>query len=246
MKNKMIKIGNFFFSYRNKVFPIIIIALFMIAFPPLRILGSSNFESVTDVLAVVLAISGLVVRGIVIGYAYIKRGGLQKKVYAENLVTQGMFSLSRNPLYFGNMLIYAGVFLLHGDPVVAITGIGLFWFIYQCIIYAEENYLETKFGKGYKEYCQDVPRWIPQFGKFRTATQDMNFNFRRAIIKDYSTITSTVLTLCLVGLYEHAGLNALAGHWQHLQALAGIMVMTLIAALITRILKKRKILTTTG
>ena len=70
-------------------------------------------------MAVLIAMSGLAVRGVVIGLAYIKRGGLNKKVYAANLVTEGMFSVCRNPLYVGNMLIYTGEFLMFGNPLVS-------------------------------------------------------------------------------------------------------------------------------
>lgn len=243
MKSKMIQIGNFFFTYRNKLFPLIIITLFLTALPPLQLFGSQKLELSSDVISLLLIFFGLAVRGIVIGYAYIKRGGLNKKVYAENLVTEGMFSLCRNPLYFGNMLIYCGVFLMHGNPYVIIFGISLYFFIYQCIIYAEENYLETKFGVGYKQYCRDVPRWIPQISKFRTATQGMNFNFRRAIIKDYSTIATSIITVCIIALYEHMSLATVAGHLQHLVAIGLLMAITVACALTLRVLKKRHIIT---
>jgi protein-S-isoprenylcysteine O-methyltransferase Ste14 len=81
------------------------------------------------------------------------------RVYAKDLVTEGMFGVCRNPLYVGNMLVYIGIFLLHGDPLVAVAGIALFAFIYQCIVYAEEAFLEAKFADAYRAHCRDVPRW---------------------------------------------------------------------------------------
>lgn len=203
MKKMMISIGEFFFRYRNQAFPLIILALFVFAVPPSELFQSKALEQAKDFVALLIALSGLVLRATVIGYAYIRRGGQNKKVYAKNLVTEGMFGVCRNPLYVGNMLIYTGVFLMHGDPFVVVAGIALYAFMYQCIVLAEEAYLEEKFGDGYRAYCADVPRWIPRFSKFSEATEGMAFNFTRVIIKDYSTIAATLITLSLVEIYEY-------------------------------------------
>lgn len=242
MKNSMIQIGNFLFRYRNKLFPFIILALFATAIPPAELFGNKAIPYIKEIIGIGLAFSGLAVRSIVIGFAYIKRGGLNKKVYAESLVTQGMFSLCRNPLYLGNMLIYAGVFVMHGDTLVIALGISFYWFIYQCIIYAEESYLQNKFGNAYADYCKNVPRWMPRLAKFQQARAGISFNWRRVFLKDYSTFASTSVTLCFVEIYEHFG-SALAGHWLHITFLVSAMVLVGISAVGISTLKKYKILT---
>ncbi|MEK1892922.1 MAG: isoprenylcysteine carboxylmethyltransferase family protein [Rhizobium sp.] len=205
MKATMIHIGNFFFKYRNQVFPLIIVALFLMSPPPAEIGGSVTAERVKDVIALLVVFSGLALRATVIGYAYIQRGGLKKRVYASDLVTEGMFGVCRNPLYVGNMLVYAGVFLLQGNPTVVIVGIALFMFIYQCIVYAEEAFLEDKFGDAYRAYCADVPRWMLHFGNFAQATHGMVFNVKRVIAKDYSTVSAALLAVLLIEIYRVAG-----------------------------------------
>jgi protein-S-isoprenylcysteine O-methyltransferase Ste14 len=189
MKRIMISIGNFLFKYRNFLFPLYILALFLLFSPPAnQINGSKSAQLIQDLVAILIALSGLAVRGIVIGLAYIKRGGLNKKVYAANLVTEGMFSVCRNPLYVGNMLIYAGQFLMFGNHPCFAIGVLSFWFIYECIIAAEENYLRNKFGPAYDEYCRDVPRWMPKLSKLGEATTGMKFDWKKVIFKDYSTM----------------------------------------------------------
>lgn len=237
MKSSMIRIGNFLFRYRNQVFPILILLLFLVSPPPGEIWGSARLGGIVDVIAVLIALAGLAIRTTVIGYAYIKRGGLNKKVYANNLVTEGMFGICRNPLYVGNLLIYTGVFLMHGNPWVASIGIALFIFMYQCIVYAEEEYLQNKFGDGYRAYCADVSRWLPRFSKFAQATEGMAFNFNRVIGKDYSTISATLIVLTFVEIYER-----LAGP---VPGRAGLLLLTVLIAFIgltagvIRFLKKR-------
>ncbi|PKA42438.1 phospholipid methyltransferase [Rhizobium sullae] len=239
MKSSMIRIGNFLFRYRNQAFPIIILLLFLVAPPPSETLGSTTLARVEDVVAVLVALSGLALRATVIGYAYIQRGGLNKKVYAKNLVTEGVFGICRNPLYVGNLLIYAAVFLMHGDPQVVTTGIASFLFMYQCIIYAEEDYLEGKFGEGYRVYCADVPRWIPRFRKFAEATEGMAFNLKRVIGKDYSTISATLIALLSVEIYEHLAVPEPTAYRSYLLLLAALIALIGLMAGVIRILKKR-------
>lgn len=204
MKDIMLRIGTFLFKYRNQAFPLIIIALFVAAPPSTAPWGNSAFEQLKDILALLIVLSGLILRASVIGYAYIRRGGLNKRVYADDLVTEGMFGVCRNPLYVGNMLIYVGLFVFHGNPVVIAIGCTLFAFIYQCIVSAEEAYLHDKFGAGYKAYCRDVPRWGLKLGAFNESTKGMAFNLKRVVAKDYSTVSAAFIALLATEFYRVA------------------------------------------
>ncbi len=235
----IIKIGDFFFKYRNKVFPLIIAILFIISPPPSDLFHSENLETIKDWLAIAISLSGLFVRGLVIGFAYIKRGGKNKEVYADNLVTEGMFTICRNPLYFGNMLIYSGIFLLHGAPLVVFGGIALFYFIYICIIATEEKYLRNKFGKEYDAYATKTNRWIIDFSKFRKATAGMYFNFKKVIIKDYPTIFTTLLIILVVEMYKQY-VNE-AGSVSPIFIVLSLVCLALMGVI--RYLKKKKIIT---
>jgi len=202
-KRLWIRIGDFFFKYRNVFFPISLIALFVAFPPPNQYLGNETLEEFKDAVAIIVTLSGLFFRAAVIGFAYIKRGGINKKVYAENLVTEGFFGVCRNPLYVGNMLIYIGIFLFHGHPAVFLIGTVGYWLIYESIIAAEEFFLRGAFGPGYQAYCRDVPRWIPNFQRLERATKGIAFSFKRVLIKDYTTIANAVIALLLLELLEH-------------------------------------------
>ncbi len=239
----IIRIGNFFFKYRDGIFPFIFVALALIAAPPSKVLESEPLENLMDIVGIVVVVAGLAFRGLVIGYVYIKRGGLNKKVYAENLVTDGIFGICRNPLYVGNMLIYIGVFLMHGDPLVMTLGICLFAFIYQAIILTEENYLRDKFCAGFEAYCRDVPRWVPRFSLLPKAVEGMTFNFRKVIIKDYSTIATSLIAIILVeGYGEVATLSAMpkGAELNYLIFFVGLLLSVGLVAGAIRIAKKRK------
>lgn len=195
MTDAMIRIGTLLFKWRNLAFPLILLALYALVPPPPDFLGHAAWLAPKNALALAITAAGLGLRLCVIGFRYIKRGGVDKKVYADTLVTGGLFGIGRNPLYVGNMLTYAGVFLLHGDLRIAIGGTLLFLFIYQCIILTEEQYLARKFGAAYAAYCARVPRWRLRWSRFGEATAGMRFDLRKAVVTDYNTITSTVVIL---------------------------------------------------
>ena len=239
MKNYAIKIGDFFFKYRNKVFPIMVLSIFAFSIPPHAIFGEHFYEEIKDKLAIFIVFCGLAVRAVVIGYAYIKRGGLNKKVYADTLVTEGIFTICRNPLYFGNILICFGIFIMHGNPWVILVGGMLYLLIYQCIIYAEEDYLRKKFGADYDQYCKTTPRWIPKFLKLKEATTGMRFNINRVIIKDYTTIAVASISLILVEIYEDITLTEQSAEIQNMFTLIAVII---VAVLAIRFFKKKGLL----
>jgi protein-S-isoprenylcysteine O-methyltransferase Ste14 len=225
----MLKIGNYIFTYRNKLFPLIYLVAFIMFAPE----PSRGYI----VLGFLVAGLGQLTRAMVIGYAYIKRGGVNKKVYAENLVTTGFFGICRNPLYVGNVLMVIGLLLIHGNEAVILLGTALFIFIYYCIIFAEEAYLQNKFGDAYVEYCRDVPRWIPKFEQLKESTVGMEFNTKRVILKDYSTFTSWSIFALLLLIYEnyHAGFPVTSG--QNMNYFMGLVIVISFAFAV-RYLKK--------
>ena len=128
MKAFMISIGNFFFKWRDTVLTLILIAaLILVAYPgqdlppigPLQQWKISwSQEILVSIVGLLILIAGQIVRAVTIGWAYIKRGGLNKKIYAETLVRKGMFAHSRNPVYLGNLLIATG----------ALVSVNQFWY----------------------------------------------------------------------------------------------------------------------
>lgn len=79
----------------------------------------------------------------------------------ERLVTYGIFSWLRNPLYVGNLLIWAGFVIGSGVNWFLPVAIVLFAIEYTLIVRYEEGVLESIFGAEYVAYKQRTPRWLP-------------------------------------------------------------------------------------
>jgi protein-S-isoprenylcysteine O-methyltransferase Ste14 len=198
----MIGIGNFFFKYRNNLFLFLYLALFI---PSPELFREEQFGAKyyywPIIIGLVVTVSGQLIRGATIGLAYIIRGGKDGHVYAEDLVTKGIFNHCRNPLYVGNILMLTGVGILSNSVIYLVLLIPLFLLIYHAIVLAEEHFLSAKFGKSFEAYCKRVNRWVPDLRGLSATFRSMEFKWKRWILKEYNTqyvwLSGIVLILLL-------------------------------------------------
>src|ERR1043165_6327050 len=171
----MVEIGNFFFKYRNWLF-IVFYALLFVPYVPKLFTAETFGEKYywwPIIIGLVITVAGQAIRAATIGLAYIIRGGKDNKVYAEDLVTTGIFAHCRNPLYVGNILMIAGVGVLSNSLLYVVIMIPFFLFIYQAIVLAEENFLRNKFSEQFNTYCSRVNRWMPRLKGMNTTFSSM-------------------------------------------------------------------------
>ncbi len=82
----MVRLGNFLYRTRLYVFPLACLLVFL---PGPRILES---DLAAALIGFLVALTGQVIRAGTIGLVYIIRGGKNRQVYAEDLVTEGVFA----------------------------------------------------------------------------------------------------------------------------------------------------------
>ena len=193
--------GNFFFHYRNAIFPSVI-AVTVLLFRPQIILGDPGLDRLLVLCGAAIALAGEAIRLTTIGFEYIERGGKQGKVYASKLVQGGVYALTRNPMYVGNALIAIGIAMVTGTRGAYLVLIPLFLFIYQAIVSAEEAYLRPRFGRDYDEYCAKVNRFLPSLGRAPEAFAGMRYNWKRAVLQDLSTIIGLSFGLALLPFWR--------------------------------------------
>ena len=76
------------------------------------------------------------------------------------LVTTGIHGFSRNPIYVGMFLLYAGIGIATLSPWVLILALPLFAILRYGVVAREEAYLERRFGDAYRDYKVRVRRWL--------------------------------------------------------------------------------------
>jgi protein-S-isoprenylcysteine O-methyltransferase Ste14 len=78
----------------------------------------------------------------------------------SKVVTTGVFSISRNPIYLGGVCILAGIALVINLPWVLVLLLPALVVCHYILIAPEERYLSVKFGDEYIRYTATVHRWI--------------------------------------------------------------------------------------
>jgi protein-S-isoprenylcysteine O-methyltransferase Ste14 len=78
----------------------------------------------------------------------------------RKIVTAGVFSISRNPLYLGGISVLLGLALVFNLPWVIFLLLLALVACHYILIAPEERYLTAKFGEEYRAYAEKVHRWI--------------------------------------------------------------------------------------
>jgi protein-S-isoprenylcysteine O-methyltransferase Ste14 len=237
----LLKSGAIFFRFRNFLFPVFIITLFVFTKPAL-FLGRRKIDFVVVILGFIIALLGMLFRLFVIGFDYIKRGGKDGRVYADGLVTGGIYSHVRNPMYIGNFFCILGIALIYGSLWAYIFVLPFFVYIYLSIVVTEENYLRSHFGAEYETYCKRVNRFIPNFSGLRNTLEKFSYDWRKAIRKDYGTFFGVLLGCYLTWLRKIYYFRALKHSKYELLIILFPLILIGLSYCLVRYLKKRELL----
>jgi len=79
---------------------------------------------------------------------------------ASSLVTTGIFRISRNPIYLGDLVLLAALAVWLGNAISALLLVPFVAYINRFQIIPEEHALTKLFGSSYIAYCSKVRRWL--------------------------------------------------------------------------------------
>ena len=85
----------------------------------------------------------------------------------ESLVTDGPYSVVRNPLYTLSIIGAVGVGAQLGSFALALATGAVAWLVFFLVILKEEQALAARFGAAYEAYLARVPRLFPDFSLWR-------------------------------------------------------------------------------
>ena len=79
--------------------------------------------------------------------------------HADQLITTGVFAVSRNPIYVAFASVLLGQFLIFSNWLLLVyLGAGT-WLFHRQVL-REEEYLQKHYGREYVEYCHRVKRYL--------------------------------------------------------------------------------------
>ncbi len=79
---------------------------------------------------------------------------------ASTLLTNGVFALSRNPIYLGFTCLAIAMGLSQHSPGMLLMQIPVVWVIHSHVIAAEEAFHSQQFADAWQDYCRKTRRWL--------------------------------------------------------------------------------------
>ena len=80
---------------------------------------------------------------------------------------RGLYRYVRNPMYISVVRVLGGECLFFRSWVLARYLAWCFAIFFLVVLFYEEPVLRSKFGPAYKQYCRDVPCWLPRLRRPR-------------------------------------------------------------------------------
>jgi protein-S-isoprenylcysteine O-methyltransferase Ste14 len=131
----------------------------------------------------VIALAGVWIRAISSGH--VKKN--------EELATSGPYAYTRNPLYFGSIVIAVGFALASLRWEIAAVLVIMFAAIYIPVIRGEEQFLSQHFAN-YAQYCAQVPRLLPRL----RAGSEGHSRFSRELYLQHREYNALLGTLAVI------------------------------------------------
>ena len=143
--------------------PFIYLGMLLIGLAAERVVGLHSFgveRRVLVVLGAALLLAGIATA--IVAAGLFRRSGETPEPWTttHRIVTTGLFRYTRNPMYLGMALTYAGLALALDAPVAMILLPLVILLIQTQVIAREERYLAAKFGEPYLDYRRRVRRWL--------------------------------------------------------------------------------------
>ncbi len=243
LKNELKNQGDWLFRHRSYLplllLPMVILAVLTGSFLPEKNLVNTIFTK----FCLLVSFLGLAVRIITIGHVPGRTSGRNtRNQIANSLNTTGIYSAVRHPLYLGNFLMWLGIILFVQSLWLLFIFILLYWIYYERIMYAEESFLESKFGKDFLSWSKQTPPFFPDFRKWKKS--ELDFSLRKVLKMEYSGFFGMIS--CFVFLHVFRNFIELK-RFEVSFCWLGIFIFSLLVYLVLRFLKKKtRILQTKG
>lgn len=224
------KNGNTLFRFRGQI-PVV---LFILAIPAIYftdsscVMKSDGWYYALTGFAVAVSLTGQIIRAIAIGTSNKNTSGRNTQgQVAEALNTKGIYSTVRHPLYLGNYFMWIGIVIFTFNVWYIVIVSLLFWIYYERIMFAEERFLERKFGDSYVNWSMGVPAFWPSMKNY--VPGNIPFSMKTIMRREYTGITATMIGFIFVAyLREWFMTKEVPVSLNYVYWLAGALLISLI------------------
>ncbi|SFN48611.1 lipid A phosphate methyltransferase [Chryseobacterium oleae] len=235
LKEELEKQGNWLFKYRS-ILPIGILLVGLLVFIDTNLQKTATECRVYyELFCLFVSLAGLGIRIYTVGHTPKNTSGRNTTdgQVADTLNTTGIYSVVRHPLYLGNFFMWLGPALMTENVWFIISFVLFYWIYYERIIYAEEQFLERKFGDIYRNWAGKVPIFIPKLQMFSKSR--LSFSIKKVLKKEKNGLFAVFLIFMIFdligeGIKNHTHYNVLF--------IAGCIV-TMLIYIVLKVIKTR-------
>lgn len=225
--------GNILFKYRGQ-FPIL---LFVLSVPFIYLTDynaiSGQVQAYVLYIAIAISVVGFLVRFYTIGTTPKGTSGRNtKEQIALVLNSTGMYSILRHPLYLGNYFIWLGIAVTTFNIYFIVIMSLLFWLYYERIIFAEERFLESRFGNDYLEWSKSLPAFIPSILDFKRS--ETPFSIITVFRREYPSVFASVIGFVFIELVRNFCINKI---WIISDSSLNVLIVSFCVVVLLRTLK---------
>ncbi len=176
-----------------------------------------------------VSVLGLLVRVHCVGHAAANTSGRNTRTQiADSLNVTGMYSVVRHPLYLGNFLIALGI-VAHPASFWLI-GLFVLSFVvyYERIMFAEEAFLQRKFGSAFTDWTARTPAFVPRVMQWVGPALPMNYI--KAGRQESAAVAVITLGFLLLEIGSHVsfgGLDTVEPWWWVLTSVGVLLYISL-------------------
>lgn len=195
------KSGNWLFKRRSWLPVVLIIAGIMVLYLTNR--QAILYDSTEEWIFLGISLFGEAIRIYTVGYAPGNTSGRNTVTgqIADELNTTGIYSLVRHPLYVGNFFMWLGPVLFVRTVVFVIIFILVYWLYYERIMFAEEQFLRSKFGDEYDKWSEKIKAVIPRFKGF--VKPSLPFSFKSVLKREYNSFINIFIIFVALDMFRN-------------------------------------------
>lgn len=122
----------------------------------------------------------------------------------QELATEGPYAMTRNPLYFGNLVLGSGIAVSGNNLCSYLIFFVYYLFFFSFLIFLERKRLKKRFGRQYEEWAKRANLFFPKIKKVNRVGFNISYYMKN---KEYRVLFFSLLIVVFLIVKYLKGIN---------------------------------------
>jgi protein-S-isoprenylcysteine O-methyltransferase Ste14 len=113
----------------------------------------------------------------------------------KELATDGPFSLTRNPLYFGNFVLGLGIAIAGNNEYSYGIFFGFYLLFFPFLMVVEHKRMKEKFGEAYEKYSENLHSFFPKIKKIKRGEYNISYYMKN---REYRVLYFSLFVIAIM------------------------------------------------